>query len=114
MPQMNDVIEGWTCEIMTNQRRQMLQDGIITNVDTFVKMRGVIQPLKAEDIALKPEEQRSWAWYEIHVTNNFDVLKNNQVIYIDKRPYKIMARKDYSRNGFRIYHIIEDFTANEN
>ena len=85
MPQMNDVIEGWTCEIMTNQRRQMLQDGIITNVDTFVKMRGVIQPLKAEDIALKPEEQRSWAWYEIHVTNNFDVLKNNQVIYIDKR-----------------------------
>ena len=114
MPQMNDIIEGWTCEIMTNQRRQMLQDGIITNVDTFVKMRGVIQPLKAEDIALKPEEQRSWAWYQIHVTNEFERLKNNQVIYVDKRPYKVMARKDYTRNGYNEYHIIEDFTANEN
>jgi hypothetical protein len=25
-----------------------------------------------------------------------------------------MARKDYTRNGYNEYHIIEDFTANEN
>ena len=114
MPQVNDVIEGWTCEILSNQRRQLLKDGVITNVNTYIKMRGTIQPLKAEDIALKPEEQRSWAWYQIHVTTEFDRLKNNQVIYVDKRPYKVMARKDYTRNGYNEYHIIEDFTANEN
>ena len=112
MPRVDDVIAGWETEIKTNQRRQILVDGDVEYKNVYVKMRGTIQPLKSEDIILKPEEQRSWAWYQIHVTTRYESLKTNQIIYIDNKPYKVMARKDYTRNGYNEYHIIADFQNN--
>lgn len=106
-PQVNDVINGWEFECLTNKRKQELVNGIITYKDYYIKLKGVIQPLKPEDVALKPEEQRSWAWYQIHVKSSYTRLLNDQIIYIDKHPYKVMANKDYSRNGYIEYHIIE-------
>ena len=96
MPRVDDVIAGWETEIKTNQRRQILVEGDVKYTNVYVKMRGTIQPLKSEDIILKPEEQRSWAWYQIHVTTRYESLKTNQIIYIDNKPYKVMARKDYT------------------
>lgn len=110
MPDVSSAIIGWFEPIRFLKITKFDVDGTISEVKTPVTGNGVIQPLSLQELAIKPEGQRSWKWLQIH-TDASIVLTTDDVLEIDGENYRVMALFDYSRNGYREYHCGQDYKA---
>lgn len=99
----------WNSQISLVVITQTITDGDVENVRMPIKFLGIIQPLKTEEIMLKPIGQRSFKWLQIHVMNGSVELETNSRIEYLGESYKVMSSKDYSLNGYVEYHCVEDF-----
>jgi len=79
-----------------------------TVVDT--QFMGVIQPLQARQLMLKPEGQRAWTWYWVHAQPSLE-LEVDSVITYEGTQFRIMAKKDYDIYGYVEYELCEDYTG---
>lgn len=112
MPQMQAAFTGWMLPLTFKKVAQVVQaSGFVEDVETSVSVRGVWQPMSAEDIQLKPEGQRSWAWYMLHVQGNQEVFATNDRLEFQGQPYKVMGVKNYTLNNYVQYDIIGDYTS---
>ena len=110
LPNMSNTLNGWEVAVIADyvyQERNV--DGEITDLSKEMRIKGVLQPLKAEEVQLKPEGQRSWAWYQLHVKSNYETLYTEQVVKINNQGYKVMAVKNYDLYGYIEYHLIKDY-----
>lgn len=110
LPNMSNTLNGWEVSVIADyvyQERNV--DGEITDLSKEMRIKGVLQPLKAEEVQLKPEGQRSWAWYQLHVKSNYEPLYTEQVVKINNQGYKVMAVKNYDLYGYIEYHLIKDY-----
>lgn len=87
-------------------------NGLAQKVAIYIKTLASIQPLSSRALLVKPEGQRSWKWFQIHTATNVD-LTNNDRIKIRGILYKVMAKFDYSRNGFFEFHVVTDFEGGD-
>ena len=111
LPNMNDALNGWEVSIVADYIRQINSNNEIKNVTHTQRIAGVLQPLRPEDVELKPEGQRSWSWFMLHVKPHYRKLRVEQQIDIDKQPYKVMSVKDYQRYGYIEYHVIRSYNG---
>ena len=109
MPNVLEVLDGWMMDFIVDLSRQEEIDGDYVYRSKFKKMQGVMQPLKMEEINLKPEGQRAWEWYQLHVQANQVRIPVGKIVTFKNKKYKIMAMKDYSLNGYFEYHIVRDY-----
>ena len=109
MPQVPEAIDGWEVDMIANQKRQTMVNGDVVYKNIMVKIRGVLQPLKMSELELKPEQERDWEWFYLHIKTNYAPLTVNQQVFIKGNPYKVMKVKDYSLNSFREYEVIRDY-----
>lgn len=109
LPNVSDTLTGWEVDIYAVFVKQSMIDGEIINQDIIKKISGTLQPLKAEEVDLKPEGQRAWQWYDIHVKSVYPVLRVEQKIKVNNIDYKIMAVKDYSLYGYVEYHVVRNY-----
>ena len=109
MPQVDDVLVGWEVTFLVNYSYQIKIDGEFINRSKIAKVKGVLQPLRPEEVELKPEGQRSWTWYQLHVSTEYAQMAPGNVVTINNLNYKVMALKDYSLNGYTEYHLIRDY-----
>lgn len=111
MPQMQEAIDGWEVDMIVNQKRQTMVNGDVVYKNVIVKIRGVLQPLKMSELELKPEQERDWEWFYLHIKNSYPLLTVNQQVIIKGFPFKVMRVKDYGLNGFREIEVIKDYSA---
>jgi hypothetical protein len=71
-----------------------------------ITFKGVIQPLKAQELQAKPLDMRSYKWLQIHTTTQLALSDSEQIIY-NGITYKILGVYDYMLNGFYEYHCVE-------
>lgn len=109
MPQMSSAFSGWTIKMDLAKITQEIVDGFVQDVETVFSVNGVWQPLSSEQIALKPDGQRSWEWIMLHVTGNKTLFATNDRIRRNGIDYKIMGLKDYRLNNYTYYELIKDF-----
>lgn len=111
MPQMSVAFSGWKSTISLVKIVNNIVDGFNTPTETTVTFKGVIQPLSAENLELKPEAQRGFEWLQIHVeiddNTNFIQLNIGDNILYDGRKYRINGLKDYKLNNYVEYHAME-------
>lgn len=112
MPQMQTALHGWEVAIYADYIKQEWVNGEVVEIKKTEKIIGTRQPLKSEEVELKPEGQRNWAWYQLHVDSKYKRLETQQVVNIKGEDYRIMAVKDYSLNGFYEYHVVKDYQEN--
>lgn len=110
MPQMGAAFMGWQGKVTLIRVTQTITNGLVANTESVVEFQGVIQPLSARQVSLKPEGQRAWQWMMIHAFNTNLNLTDNDKIKLDGVPYKIMGVWPYERNNFIEYHAVRDFT----
>ena len=109
MPNMANTLSGWEVPITFVKIIQTVQEGDLVTEQIPIKFMGVWQPLKDEALELKPEGQRSWEWYWLHVRSGSVELETaDKILFLGKR-FKIITRKDYSLNGFIEYEICRDY-----
>lgn len=109
LPQMQSAIAGWEVNIYANYITQEMVDGEVVENSHTEKIVGVRQPLKPEEVELKPEGQRAWSWYWLHVDSKYKPLKYEQEVTIKGETYRVMAVKDYSLDGFYEYHVVKGY-----
>lgn len=110
LPDVSEVMNGWEVSMTANYVTQAVVDGNVVDTPVVKNIKGIMQPLKAEEIALKDEGQRSWSWQLIQVRETlYGELFTSQIINVNNVPYKIKAKKDWVLNGYREYHAILDF-----
>ena len=98
MPNMANTLSGWEAPLSLIKITQSIVDGDAVFNEQITNFMGVIQPLRSEDLAMKPEGQRSWKYYWIHTNSNLPFQR-----------YKITDIKDYGLNGFRELEVILDY-----
>lgn len=107
---MAGTLSGWV---------QSLTFGVVTKetinyevVETYfaIPFRGVWQPLETRKLMLKPEGERSWTWIQCHATSDLG-LKNDDIVRFQGTQYRVMAQWGYDLNGFREYHLVQDYTG---
>lgn len=111
MPQMSAAFGGWKIKISLLKITQTVTSGLVTETSAKVDVQGTWQPLSPQAIQLKPDDQRSWEWIDLHVEGNAMVFKTNDRITRDGVRYKVMASLDYTLNNFSEYHLVRDFPA---
>ena len=70
---------------------------------------GMFYPMKAQDIAFKPEGQRAWHWYKLLTARKLaldDIIKDP-----DGVQYRVTAIRDWKHyGGYFEYDMAEQFT----
>lgn len=109
MPQMNTTLSGWEVPITLTKVVQTVTDGDVSYTEQLYSFMGVWQPLRDEQLQFKPEGQRSWSWYWLHVKSGILNLTTSDKVVFNNERYKVMSIKDYSLNGFVEYELVKDY-----
>ena len=108
IPKIQIALNGWESEIVMIKITQSNVDGEIINAETEINFQGVVQPLTAEALRLKPLESRSWEWLMIHTRVEVEIATNDLISYKGKK-FRVMEEKDYSENGYYEYHLVKKY-----
>jgi len=84
-------------------------DGFVQVTPVEEKYLASIQPLKPQELLVKPQGERAWAWYMIHSLVNIP-LKVGDRFESNGVKYKIMGKSNYSQYGYYYQECIEDVT----
>lgn len=107
---MGSAMDGWfhplTFGVVTKETKGFQ---VVETVVT-VSFRGVIQPLSARQLLLKPEGQRAWSWFWVHADPSLNLEVDSVILYNDTQ-YRVMAKKDYSLYDFVEYELVQDWTG---
>lgn len=113
MPDMAGTLTGWEVPLTLIRITQDVIEGELSTSETQISFMGVWQPLRNEQLELKPEGQRSWEWIWIHAkSSSLNLETGDKVIFQDRR-YKIETKKDYGLNGFVEYELCRDYEEAE-
>lgn len=113
MPQMDSTLTGWEVPLTLIKLTQSIVDGDLVTSETRITFQGVWQPLKSEELQLKPEGQRSWEWVWIHARSSSLNLETADKVLFNNRKYKVMQKKDYGLNSFVEYQLVRDYEDGE-
>ncbi len=75
-----------------------------------LSFRGVIQPLKDRELAMKPEGQQAWTWLLLHADPSLNLQVDSVVTYLGTQT-RIMSKRDYSLYGYVEYNLVQDWTG---
>ena len=83
-------------------------DGLVSEIENKVKATAVRYPMKAQEVALKPEGQRAWRWETLLATAAL-ILKTSDIVKFDGNRYRVMGKQDWKEYGFVQYDLAQDF-----
>jgi hypothetical protein len=107
-PKIQIAFDGWMSSVTLIKVASVIADYEKVSTDEEIGFNGVVQPLNAEQLQLKPLDQRSWQWLMIHTRPDV-FLKNGDFIKYDGKEFKVMEKKDYSLNNYIEYHIVKSY-----
>jgi hypothetical protein len=113
MPQMNTTLFGWEQALELVKVVQSVIEGDLSTQYINVQFKGVVQPLRDEQLSLLPEGQRSWEWIWIHAVAGSLNLETADKVIFQNKTYKVTSKKDYSLNGYVEYQLVRDYTESE-
>lgn len=110
LPNVVGAMKGWQVPVVANYIKQMLVDDELIEVNRTTRIFGVLQPLKAQEIQLKPEGERAWPWYQLHVeAAKYKRLRVGQDVDIKNENFRVMAAKNYNLYGYIEYHLVREY-----
>ena len=112
LPQLNRQVESWGVPITLTKITQKIVDGDKVETKQDITFRGVVQPLKPEDLQFKPEGLRSFEWLQIHCLSGALNLQTNDKIVFNNKRYKVIDIKDYSLYSYIEYHCCKSYEEN--
>ncbi len=108
VPSMRGALRGWTRPItITLIRKQLVNYEAKEGNAIQIQTTGVLQPLSAEKLELKPEGERSWVWKQLHCA--YPEMQTDNVAIIFGVRYRVMAKTSFADYGFVKYELVEDF-----
>ena len=110
VPYMGKTLKGWTQKTNIKKVTQTIVNHKTVETESPITLKCNFQPMPAAKVNRKPEEQRTWKWWSIIVTEG-ELLKTDDIIIKDSVRYKIESVNNWTESGFQKYEAIEDYTA---
>lgn len=107
LPNIANVLFSWFQNITVQIVINTLENFESLEEYNEVSTKAVIQPLEFKNLRVLSEGHRELEWYQLHCLPNL-ILKNNDVIIIKFKRYRVMKKKDYSDYGYLEYHIVSE------
>lgn len=109
IPKIQSALNGWESRITFVAITQTIDNrGIASDTPTTYRFKGVIQPLKPEQLQAKPEGKRSWKAWQVHTRTKLSFNTGDKIQYLNKT-YEVEANNDYNLNGYYEYHLLKDY-----
>ena len=112
LPNMADGMSGLMQPLTFVRITKQNLDGLVQEIENKVCARGTRYPMKPQDVALKPEGQRIWRWETILAGSDL-ILRPDDIIRFDGRPYRVMDKHDWKEYGLVQYDITQDFVEQQ-
>ncbi len=113
-PNMRSTMLGWMRPIALGIITRTTVDFQTVETVRDVETHGLTQPLTAQKLALKPEGERTWDWRLLHTTTDLELNTGDNVVTTRRgvtTRFRVMARGEYSEDGFYSYEIVNDYHA---
>ena len=108
VPNMRTTLNNWFQALALGKVIKQQVDHDIQESVVPIATRGMIQPLSAQQLALKPDGQRTWIWQMLHATIDL-VLIPDDVVVIKGLRYRVMSKDDNTQYGYVEYHLVQDY-----
>lgn len=108
LPNVNGALNGWRLPMTFGVVTKEIVNAQVVEVMTAVNFKGVIQPLSARRLEMKPEGQRAWTWLMLHADPTL-ALDVDDVVTYNGTQTRVMARKNYTEYGYIEYELVQDY-----
>jgi len=101
----------WGTRVTVKRVTPTIVDGeTVESSSKSTLVSGVLVPMSADQLKMKPEGQRDWHWWYFISFDVNSMLDHNDIIMPpDQKPYRVMNRLLMMAQGFVQYEIVEDF-----
>jgi hypothetical protein len=108
IPKIQVAFNGWESPIKLIKITSSIVEYEKVFTRAEVNFKGVVQPLTAEALKIKPLESRSWEWLMIHTRTSAEIFTNDLIEYNGKE-YKVMFENNYNLNNYYEYHLVKNY-----
>ena len=110
VPYLGNALKGWVKKTDITIITQSVVDHETVESESDVSFSANFQPMPAAKVARKPEEQRTWKWWSITITDKTLLLETDDVIQNDSgKKFRIEQANDWRSSGFTKYEAVEDY-----
>lgn len=105
-PNMAEAFSGWTDAIQFSVIKKNIADFEVveSSLDVIV-FEGQLEPLKPQEILVKPEGQRSWKWWTLWTESELNL---DDVVQDDSgKQYRVMAVQDWHNANYFEYQLVQ-------
>jgi hypothetical protein len=111
-PNVSGALASWFQPLIFLALEKTLVDGLSQDRFTQVTTSGVVMPLRPQQLAMKPEGERSWIWKKFFCLPVVKLNPSDEIIFgTDENgdKYRIMAKADYSEYGYIEYEVCQGY-----
>lgn len=109
IPYLGNVLRGWTEPLTLTIETTSIVNFQKSTTSTVKIVNGNLQPMPAEQIERKPEEQWSWRFWSLIIKEKTPSMKTNDYFTEGNKRYRVNQITDWGRSGFVKYECIEDY-----
>ncbi len=108
VPNVSEALDGWFKLTSVSTIVKTVVDYQTVETVTTKNIIAVLQPFTSRQLVIKPEGQRAWAWYTLHVKDSDDFALDD-IITISSVKYRIMQKFEWKDYGYFEYQVIQGF-----
>jgi hypothetical protein len=113
IPNVSGALRGWLTKREVYIITKLVVEHRVVFAALVVIMPIMAQPLQPAKVARKPEEQRTWKWFEIITKRGELELKIDTQVWIGGLGYKIESIQPWDEGGYRRYEATQDFAGGQ-
>jgi len=108
-PQLGTAVLSWSQKMTIGIVAKSQQDFKTVESVLGYTFMGVLQPLSAKQIEMKPEGERGWRYVQLHSSPVLQLQLDDVVILEDGYRYRVIALKQYDQYGYMEYELVRGF-----
>lgn len=109
LPNMSETIMGWFQQLSAVTIVKTIVNFEVVETKTTISFLGVIEPMPAQNLMIKPEGQRQWIWNNLWCSTDLN-LNPDDIFTINSIEYRVMIKHDWSAYGYRQYEVIQNYS----
>jgi len=109
LPNLFNAVLAWAQPLNFVLVSKTVQDFQVSEEQISYCVMGTKQPLSPQRLAIKPEGQRDWKWYQLHLPPNPKINIDDIIRFDANDQYRVMAKSDFTEYGYVYYEIVQGF-----
>jgi len=114
VPNVSDALSNWFSQLKIGKITKTVVDFQLSESISYYDVLAVLQPFTTKQLQIKPEGQRSWQWYTLHIKAPGVEFCLDEVALIKGKKHRIMQKFEWEDYGYIEYQLVEDYGQIQN